>query len=86
MVKLGQTVIYRANPSDEIVMRHHPYCNKQDYLPATVVAKWSDTTVNLDVHFDGDVQGFSWKTSVYKGSDKGQWMTQEEYEKLTSEG
>jgi len=45
--------------------------NKQDKLPAVIVAAWSDTVVNLKVITDG--QNDLWVTSVSQGDNTNQW-------------
>jgi hypothetical protein len=45
--------------------------NKQDKLPAIIVAVWSETTVNLKVITDG--QNDIWTTSVSQGDNVNQW-------------
>lgn len=45
--------------------------NKQDELPAVVVAVWSATTINLKVITDG--QNDIWVTSASEGTQPGQW-------------
>jgi hypothetical protein len=45
--------------------------NKQDKLPAIIVAVWSETTVNLKIITDG--QNDIWVTSVSQGDNVNQW-------------
>lgn len=45
--------------------------NKSAVCPATVVAVWSDSCVNLKVHTDG--VNDLWVTSASQGDGPGQW-------------
>lgn len=63
-VQVGHLVHYHTSEDDKKAMREQQ-CNVQDVLPAVVVAKWSDTCLNLRIIMDGPgtVPGL-WRTSV----------------------
>lgn len=69
--KIGDIVNYNTSESFQNAMPEMS-CNKQTVLPATIVAVWSDTCVNLKVHLDG-IAGDAWKTSVTRGTGQCQW-------------
>ena len=76
MPKIGQIVVYKPTQEDKNYMSNtNTICNKQDLLPAIIVAVWSETSVNLKVIMDG-VQDL-WKTSVPLGNGEGNWKPQE---------
>jgi len=71
-VAIGRTVIYKANDEDLAYMENpNNIANKQEELPAVIVAVWGDECVNLKVLLDGE--GTLWKTSAMKGENKGEW-------------
>jgi len=69
---IGRVVIYKPTAAQIVKMANAPNCNTADFLPATVVAVWGPTTVNLKVHLDGE--GDLWVTSASEGTLEGQWM------------
>ena len=76
MPKIGQIVLYKPTQEDKNYMSNtNTICNKQDVLPAIIVAVWGETCVNLKVIMDG-VQDL-WKTSVLLGEEEGNWKPQE---------
>lgn len=68
---IGRVVNYRTTEKERMKMEISGDCNVQSVLPATVVAVWSPTTVNLKVHLDGN--GDMWVTSSQEGTLEGQW-------------
>lgn len=74
---IGRVVIYNTTKEEQEKMRSatNPGCNVHEKLPATVVAVWTEETVNLQVLLDGKINGEStiWKTSASKGDGEGQW-------------
>lgn len=68
---IGRMVIYNTSDQDRKLMEYHPSCNVQKQLPATMVAVWSDTCVNLKVNCDGNLE--LWKTSVNLGEGECSW-------------
>lgn len=73
---IGRVVIYKTTEAERATMKAAPYfgqyCNIQDELPATVVAVWSDTCLNLRVKLDGSGPDV-WRASVNQGNEEGQW-------------
>lgn len=69
--KIGRTVIYKTTEAERQAMEASNNMNSQNELPATIVAVWSETTVNLKVELDGE--GSLWKTSAQIGNDPGNW-------------
>ena len=65
---IGRIVIYQVSENDPPEIRN----NHAKFLPAIVVASWSDTCANLKILTDGPVDG--WKTSVVHGYAPGQWQ------------
>lgn len=64
---IGRIVIYTMPDH----LKNSVNGNKQDKLPAMIVAVWSTTTVNLKVITDG--QNDLWVTSASEGQQPGQW-------------
>jgi len=73
---IGRIVIYHTTETERAIMSTSPECNKQEHLPAVVVANWSsegveNQTINVKVLLDG--KGELWKTSIQMGEGEGQW-------------
>ena len=73
---IGDTVLYIPTNDQHEVMKKAPNCNTAAMLPATVVAVWSEDTLNLKVHLDGGLPDL-WVTSSIKGTGEGNWMDSE---------
>lgn len=72
---IGRIVIYNTTDADKAKMeaasKINGGCNKQDKLPAIIVAVWSETTVNLKVICDGNLE--LWATSSQLGDAPYNW-------------
>lgn len=66
---LGRIVIYNTTEEDRIVFGK--FGNRQEKLPAIIVAIWSDDCVNLKVLGDGTQD--LWITSVHLGTEEFSW-------------
>jgi hypothetical protein len=64
---IGRVVIFNMPE----YLKNSVYGNKQEQLPAIIVAVWGETTVNLKVITDG--QNDLWATSVSQGDGPNQW-------------
>ena len=76
---IGDRVIYHPTSDHDKQMSEAKNCNSANVLPATVVAEWGTNTVNLKVHFDGDIPDV-WVTSANKGLNQGEWEWPWEHE------
>jgi len=72
---LGRIVLFHVPESIQEKMGMANGCNTSKLLPATIVAVWSETTINLKVHLDGELDGHGdlWMTSVQEGTDENHW-------------
>ena len=68
---IGRVVIYHTTKDQRTDMENKPYCNEQVYLPAIIVAVWSDTCVNLKVFLDGMED--LWVNSSMQGDEEMEW-------------
>lgn len=68
---IGRIVIYNTTGDQQKAMVALA-CNNQLQLPATIVAVWSDTCVNLKVQVDGNHSDL-WITSSTQGDKEGNW-------------
>jgi hypothetical protein len=68
---IGRVVIYKTTEEDRKKMRESSNQNVQHELPATIVAVWSESCVNVKVDIDGE--GQLWKTSINLGTEEGNW-------------
>lgn len=73
---IGRIVIYNTTEKERLHMKSNSEAgipqNSQLYLPAIIVAVWSDTCINIKVHIDGFGTDL-WRTSVSQGDGEGQW-------------
>lgn len=72
---LERVVLFHVPGSIKEKMSMANGCNISKLLPATIVAVWNETSVNLKVHIDGEIDGKSdlWMTSVQEGTDENHW-------------
>jgi len=72
---IGRVVIYNTTDADKAKMeaasKINGGCNKQDKLPAIIVAVWGETCVNLKVITDGNLE--LWVTSALQGDAPMNW-------------
>lgn len=72
---IGRVVIYNTT-EEERAQAEKSQANKQEKLPATIVAVWGeeeDSVINLRVTADGPSTADLWKTSIQRGDGPGQW-------------
>ncbi len=75
---IGRIVKYKLKEEEKEQLRAlsnsslSGHCNISDESPATIVAVWSEDSINAKVHLDGAIPDL-WVTSIQQGEEPGQW-------------